>query len=185
MTQPPLPPLHANPDRKLTLRHKLLAESKTLLVYGAIFVVIYTALSWWRQPVMPAHPNLVLTDLAGNRLDLAVISQDRPTLVYFWGSWCHACAFTSPKVNQLAQNSAYPVISIAVHSGTNAELAYYLYQKNLTFTTINDEEGKIFADWQGQVTPSYVILKEGKMVQGLTGVQPEWSLRLRLWLSTF
>ncbi|MGO2624779.1 MAG: protein disulfide oxidoreductase, partial [Psychrobacter sp.] len=42
----------------------------------------------------------------------------------------------------------------------------------------------IFDDWQGQVTPSYVVLKDGEMTQGLTGIQPLWSLKLRLWLSS-
>lgn len=77
----------------------------------------------------------------------------------------------------------YPVVTIAIKSGDNQALNSYLTEHDYTFTTVNDEQGEIFADWQGQVTPSYVILKDGKMSQGLTGIQPLWSLKLRLWLS--
>ena len=158
---------------------------KTALLYGLIFLVIYTAINWWRQPIMPANPQLQLTDYQGQTVDLASLSANKPTLVYFWGTWCPVCKVTSPKVSQLARTSDYPVVTIAIKSNDNDELAGYMSDRNFTFTTINDADGKIFADWQGQVTPSYVILKDGEMTQGLTGIQPLWSLKLRLWLSSF
>lgn len=133
---------------------------------------------------MPAHPDLRLTDYQGQTVDIAAMSHESPVLVYFWGSWCGVCKITSPTVNSLAQSSPYPVVTIAVQSGGDKELGQYLNAHNFNFTTINDEAGEIFDTWQGQVTPSFVILKDGKMTQGLTGVQPEWSLRLRLWLSS-
>lgn len=76
------------------------------------------------------------------------------------------------------------MVSIAVQSGSNKDIEQYMTEHNYSFTTINDESGKIFSDWEGQVTPSYVVLKDGEMKQGLTGIQPEWSLKLRLWLSS-
>ncbi len=163
---------------------KLLSLVKTVLLYGLVFVVVYTAINWWRQPVMPANPQLQLTDYQGQSIDLAAMSSKKPTLVYFWGTWCPICRTTSPSINTLAAQGNYPVVTIAVKSGTNQELQSYLNEHNYNFTTINDQEGNIFADWQGQVTPSYVILKDGEMTQGLTGIQPLWSLKLRLWFSS-
>lgn len=169
---------------KKTPQQKMLSVVKTVLLYGLVFIVIYTAINWWRQPVMPANPQLQLTDYQGQNIDLAAMSQDKPTLVYFWGTWCPICSVTSPTINKLALANNYPVVTIAIKSGSNQELQSYLNEKNYNFTTINDEEGAIFDDWQGQVTPSYVILKDGEMSQGLTGIQPLWSLKLRLWLSS-
>lgn len=165
-------------------KQKLFSAIKTLLLYGVMFIVIYSVVNWWRQPVMPANPELSLKDYQGQTVDLAKLSQDKPVLVYFWGTWCPVCRTTSPAVNRLSQSSNYPVVTVAVKSGSNQELDNYLSQHNYHFTTINDESGAIFNDWQGQVTPSFVILKDGKMTQGLTGIQPEWSLKLRLWLSS-
>lgn len=176
--------------KKATIRPKpsaqkrLLSVLKTVLLYGIVFIVIYTAINWWRQPVMPANPQLQLTDYQGQAVDLAAMSTHQPTLVYFWGTWCPICRTTSPSVNTLAEANNYPIVTIAIKSGTDQELQSYLTEHDYSFTTVNDQEGEIFADWKGQVTPSYVILKDGEMIQGLTGIQPLWSLKLRLWLSS-
>ncbi|MGP5229861.1 protein disulfide oxidoreductase [Psychrobacter celer] len=169
---------------KKTPQQKALSLLKTILIYGLMFAVIYTAVNWWRQPVMPANPQFQLTDYQGQSIDLAAMSHKQPTLVYFWGTWCPICTYTSPTIDKLAASDSYPVVTVAIKSGSNQRLAEYMQQNNFDFTTINDEDGAIFADWQGQVTPSYVILKEGEMAQGLTGIQPLWSLKLRLWLSS-
>ncbi len=132
---------------------------------------------------MPANPQLQLTDHQGQMIDLASMSTDKPTLVYFWGTWCPICSVTSPTINKLSNTGNYPVVTIAVQSGSDQALDNYLNEHNYNFTTIIDQQGEIFADWQGQVTPSYVVLKDGEMTQGLTGIQPLWSLKLRLWLS--
>lgn len=169
---------------KKTPRQKAWSVFKTVLLYGLVFAVIYTAINWWRQPVMPANPQLQLTDYQGQTVDLAALSQEQPTLVYFWGTWCPICSVTSPTIDKLAAANNYPVVTIAIKSGSDQELQGYLNANSYEFTTVNDQEGDIFADWQGQVTPSYVILKDGEMTQGLTGIQPLWSLKLRLWLSS-
>lgn len=167
-----------------TAKQKTFSIIKNILLYGLVFMIIYTAINWWRQPVMPANPQLQLTDYQGQTVDLAAMSRDKPTLVYFWGTWCPVCRVTSPTINTLAAENNYPIVTIAIKSGSDQELDRYLNEHNYNFTTINDQEGVIFDDWQGQVTPSYVILKDGEMSQGLTGIQPKWSLKLRLWLSS-
>ncbi|AGP48027.1 thioredoxin [Psychrobacter sp. G] len=169
---------------KKTPKQKALSLIKTVLLYGLVFAIIYTAVNWWRQPVMPADPQLQLMDYQGQSIDLAAMSADKPTLVYFWGTWCPICSVTSPNINTLATENNYPVVTVAIKSGSDQELHSYLKQSNYSFNTVNDKEGAIFDDWQGQVTPSYVILKNGEMSQGLTGIQPLWSLKLRLWLSS-
>ncbi|ERL55372.1 protein disulfide oxidoreductase [Psychrobacter aquaticus] len=169
---------------KKTPKQKVWSVFKTILLYGLVFAVIYTAINWWRQPVMPANPQLQLTDYQGQTVDLAALSHEQPTLVYFWGTWCSICSITSPTIDKLAAANNYPVVTIVIKSGSDQALQGYLNENTYDFTTINDQEGLIFADWQGQVTPSYVILKDGEMTQGLTGIQPLWSLKLRLWLSS-
>lgn len=163
---------------------KVFGVFKNVLSYLLIFLLVYTGVNWLRQPKMPIDSNLQLQSIQGEIFDIAKISQEKPVLIYFWGTWCSVCRQTSPMVNKLAQRGDYPVFGIAVNSGENAEISQYMHQKNLSFTTINDNEGKIFSAWQGQVTPSYVILQNGNMTQGFTGIQPTWVLRLRLTLAS-
>lgn len=155
---------------------------KNVAIYALVFIAIYNAVNWWRQPMMPANPVLQFTTIQGQTIDLQQMSQQRPVLVYFWGSWCGVCRQTSPSVDKLAKSADYSIVSVAVNSGEPNEVQQYLSQHGWQFVTINDEDGKIFTNWQGQVTPSFIILKDGKMVQGLTGIHPAWELKLRLWL---
>ena len=173
-----------NPKPIKSPKQKAWSIVKTTLLYGIVFLLIYTAVNWWRQPIMPADPQLQLTDYQGQAVDLASLSADKPTLIYFWGTWCPICSVTSPTINKLAIANNYPVVTVAIKSGDNKTLSNYMAEHDYKFTTVNDEAGNIFDDWQGQVTPSYVILKDGEMSQGLTGIQPLWSLKLRLWLSS-
>ncbi|WP_233572037.1 hypothetical protein [Neisseria weixii] len=41
--------------------------------------------------------------------------------MYFWGTWCGICKYTSSSVEKLHQNHI-PVISIALKSGDDTEL---------------------------------------------------------------
>lgn len=164
---------------------KLKKFGKNFLQYASIFIVIYTVINWWRQPVMPAQPILQFTTITNQSLDIAKLSENQPVLVYFWGTWCGVCRQTSPSVSKFAQTSGYPVVSVAVDSGNNSEIAQYMRQHNLAFEVVNDSDGKIFRAWQGQVTPSYVILKNGNMVQGLTGIHPAWELKIRMGLAAW
>lgn len=89
---------------------------------------------------MPANPQLQLTDYQGQAVDLAALSADKPTLVYFWGTWCPICRTTSPSVNTLAAQENYPVVTVAIKSGTDQELHSYLSEHSYNFTTINDQK---------------------------------------------
>lgn len=169
-------------SNKPSLSKKIARTAVNVVSYGVVFVLIYSVVNWWRQPVSPANPQLQFTSIDKQVVDLNTLSQNKPVMVYFWGSWCGVCRQTSPSIHKFAQLSGYPVMTVAVNSGDDNEVKNYLAKHQWQFVTVNDEEGDIFADWQGQVTPSFIILKNGKMVQGLTGFHPAWELNLRMWL---
>lgn len=148
--------------------------------YLVIFIVIYIAINLWRSPTMPDNGvNLSYQNSQGQITNIATASHDKPILVYFWGTWCHVCRTTSPNVQALHADG-YEVLTVAVSSGNDDELLSYMSEHGYDFTTINDTDGAIFGAWQGQVTPSFVIVSDGKMVQSFTGVAPLWLLKLRL-----
>ena len=104
---------------KKTPKQKVLSIIKTMLLYGLVFAIIYTAVNWWRQPVMPANPQLQLTDYQGQVVNLTALSNEQPTLVYFWGTWCPICSVTSPTINTLAAENNYPIVTVAIKSGSD------------------------------------------------------------------
>lgn len=150
------------------------------LTYLVMFVVIYTAVNLWRSPIMPDSPKLIYQNSTGQVVDVISQSHDAPVLIYFWGSWCGICRTTSPNVQAL-HASGRDVLTVAVSSGDDNELLTYMNKHGHDFYTINDQHGAVFGDWGGQVTPSFVILDNGKVAQSFTGIAPLWLLKLRLW----
>lgn len=155
----------------------------TIVSYLVIFLLIYGVINWWRAPTMPQTPQLLYQDRHANTTDVITQSHDTPILLYFWGTWCSVCTLTTPHIQTLHSDGA-PIVSIAVKSASTAELSTYLTTHNYTFITINDLDGAIFNAWQGKVTPSFVILKDGKVQQSFTGITPLWLLKLRLYLAS-
>ncbi|MNF85716.1 Thioredoxin [compost metagenome] len=125
----------------------------------------------------------MLTLQDGTQADLQAMSRDRPLLVYYWASWCAVCRFTTPTVEQLWQDGGN-LLTVALRSGDDARLQQGMARKGLTFPTHNDEQGALAARWQVSVTPSFLIIKEGKVVSSTTGWSSRWGLQLRLlWAS--
>lgn len=171
-------------EAKPSLPHRLRRwgkEALWLLLFG---MVISTALDFWRSPALPeGNPLPTLTLQDGTTADLQAMSRERPLLVYYWASWCAVCRFTTPTVEQLWQDGEN-VLTVALRSGNTQQLSKGMGKKGLTFPTHNDERGDLAARWQVSVTPSFLIVKDGKVVSTTTGWSSGLGLKLRLaWAS--
>lgn len=154
---------------------------KNILFIAIAFLIISTIVDYWRRPVAPENAmQQILTDLDGNTLQLAQESAEQPVLLYFWGSWCSVCRLTSPAVSDLAKEGV-KVISIALQSGDEAMVKQYLTEHQFVFRTVNDPRGELARAWQVQVTPTLLIIKDGKIHHTTTGWSSEWGLKARLW----
>ena len=156
-------------------------EALWLLLFA---LILSTVLDLWRSPALPEDSPLpVLTLQDGTRANLQAMSRGRPLLIYYWASWCAVCRFTTPAVEQLWQDGEN-VLTVALRSGDNTRLQQGMARKGLSFPTHNDEQGTLAARWQVNVTPSFLILKDGKVVSSTTGWSSRWGLQLRLlWAS--
>lgn len=156
-------------------------EALWLLLFALLLSIV---LDLWRSPALPEDSPLpVLTLQDGTRADLQAMSRERPLLIYYWASWCAVCRFTTPAVEQLWQDGEN-VLTVALRSGDNTRLRQGMARKGLSFPTHNDEQGTLAARWQVNVTPSFLILKDGKVVSSTTGWSSRWGLQLRLlWAS--
>ena len=156
-------------------------EALWLLLFA---LLLSTVLELGRSPaLLEDSPLPVLTLQDGTRADLQAMSRERPLLIYYWASWCAVCRFTTPAVEQLWQDGEN-VLTVALRSGDNTRLQQGMARKGLSFPTHNDEQGTLAARWQVNVTPSFLILKDGKVVSSTTGWSSRWGLQLRLlWAS--
>ena len=147
-----------------------------------IFVVIFLVLRAYmqRNMVEGVAPPIVATTLAQQSFDLS--QQQKPILVHFWATWCGICKLEESSIESISQD--YPVITIAMQSGSDQEIEAYLKERGLSFPVINDQ----MSEWVRQygvsgVPASFIVNSKGEIVSKERGYSTEWGLRARLWFA--
>ena len=152
---------------------------KSILQTFLIFLVLSVILDIWRSPRQPVvESEQMWVTSAGHVVQLQKLGNERATLIYFWGSWCGICRYTSPAVNKLSEKGV-PVVGVALQSGSMPEVQRYLQQHQWSFETINDETGDLSREWEIKAAPTIAIIKNGKIRHSTSGISSYWGLYLR------
>lgn len=169
-----------------THQRKWLYWAKQIAQTLILLLLISLAMDWWRSPTAPLNaadtPFTTIQRVAPTTL--AAASAERTLVLYFWGSWCGICKHTSPVINDLHEDGV-PVLGVALRSGSLNDVRAYLAQNQLAFDTINDEYGELSRAWQVKVTPTIILIKNGKIIHSTTGLASYWGLKTRIWASNF
>lgn len=156
---------------------------KNILLFGSLFIIVSVVMDWVRKPTTPAQfAEQVLLDIEQQPKIIAQLSHKQPMLLYFWGSWCSFCKYTSPAIAELAEQDT-PVLSVALKSGSAEDVKNYLNEQGYTFPTINDPDGSLSKTFDIQATPTILIIKDGNLINHTTGLTSYWGLKIRLWLA--
>lgn len=153
-------------------------------IEALLIIVVVAGIRAWQQRdvVSGAAPALSGVLLDGNRYRLPA-RPDRPVLVHFWGAWCPVCRAEQGSIQSMAQDHP-ETITVAMRSGTTADVAKHLDEQGLSFTTLNDAEGRIATAWGVHAVPaSFIIDRDGQVRFVEFGYTTEIGLRLRLWLA--
>ena len=148
-----------------------------------VFLLIYLGLRAWMQRDLVAGvaPEIQSVDLNGSAVSLQDF-QNQPVLLHFWASWCKICRFEQGAISSITDK--WPVLTVAMESGTDEQVVHFMRQHNLSWHTINDETGGL-ADRYGVagVPTSFIIDSKGKIRFRESGYTTAAGLRLRLWLA--
>jgi thiol-disulfide isomerase/thioredoxin len=145
-------------------------------------VAVLAAMRAWQQRDLIAGPAPELSGKAVSGQHFTLANVSRPTLVYFWASWCPVCGLTRHTVESLATDHA--VVTVALASGTEQELAQYMKQHGVSAPTLNDPDGAYAAQWGVRGTPTFFVLdRKGVIRFREVGYASEIGLRVRLWLA--
>jgi peroxiredoxin len=152
-------------------------------VEGAFLLLALYLIHLWQtwDTVKGTAPALSEATLSGERFSLDQ-ERGRPLLVYFWASWCPVCGITSGNIDRLSQNHA--VITVAMQSGSDAELRRHLETEALNFSAISDPDGRIANRWHVKGVPTlYILDKQNRIRSTTVGYTSSLGLRARLWLA--
>ena len=146
-----------------------------------IIVLVFFAIRLWvqRDVVKGVAPEINAITLQGKSFDLYQ-QKKRPILLHFWASWCPVCKLEQSSINNLAKD--YPVITVAMQSGNDAELNQYMKDEKLVFNVINDESGQLSRKYRIKGVPVSFVISENNRIKFVeAGYTTELGLRLRLW----
>lgn len=157
--------------------------SHLLTVLLVLSVVV--AVNVWRTREAPAGmaPPIVGVLASGQQITLDEFRAQhagRPVALYFWAEWCPVCRAEAHVVTRVMKD--YPVLTIAMQSGSVAEVAQVLQKRELDWPTLVDADGAITRQYGLPGVPGLVLLDKQGMIRFVeVGYTTEIGLRLRLW----
>ena len=168
------------------MRKKIIAWAKQATQMLLLLLAISLAVDALRAPKLPiqaAQTALPIVprspDAAPLTTTLQAASQNQTLLLYIWGAWCGICKHTSPVIQRL-HDSGTPVLSVALRSGSDDDIRAYLQQQGYPFPAVNDDNGAWSQQWGVKVTPTIVLIKNGKVLHSTTGLASYWTLKTRI-----
>jgi thiol-disulfide isomerase/thioredoxin len=156
-------------------------------VLEAFFIfALVAAVMLYQSRGLPAGPAPALagTDLQGQTRSLdqtLKAANGRPVVVAFWATWCGVCKAEQGNLAAVAKD--WPTLTVALQSGTAAEVSQYLAERGHgDLATLNDADGALSAAWKVRGVPAHFIVdKDGIVRFALVGYTTQLGLRLRLW----
>lgn len=156
---------------------RLLRLGGELLLLLAFMLAVEAYLT--RDAAWGPAPELVAMLSDGRPFDLAQL-RGKPALIYFWGTWCPVCGAQQGTITGLAED--VPLLTVAMQSGTDAEVNQYLAQHGLHWQTVADGQGGIARQWGVSGVPAVFVLDGRGDIRFVTrGYTTELGLRLRVW----
>jgi thiol-disulfide isomerase/thioredoxin len=146
-----------------------------------IVLVIFFGVQWYKSRPLASGtaPPLLGRTVSGEQVDLAAL-RGKPVLVHFWATWCPTCKLEEGSIDALSGD--YQVITVAMQSGGEREVATYLRERDLGFDAIVDPYGEIATAWGVRGVPaSFVLDADGSIRFGAVGYTPGIGLRGHLW----
>ncbi len=146
---------------------------------------VVVAVNVWRTRDAPAGvaPPIVGVLASGQQITLDEFRSQhagRPVALYFWAEWCPVCRAEAHVVTRVMKD--YPVLTIAMQSGSVAEVAQVLQKRELDWPTLVDADGAITRQYGLPGVPGLVLLDTQGMIRFVeVGYTTEIGLRLRLW----
>lgn len=145
-----------------------------------IFIVLFSVRLWVQRDVISGvAPNISYVMIDGEHFDLYQYKK-RPVLIHFWATWCPVCKLEQSSIESISED--FPVITVAMQSGSNEELNQFMKNENLSFKVINDEGAILSRRYKIKGVPvSFIVSKNNEIKFTEVGYTSELGLRIRLW----
>lgn len=162
-------------------------NGRRMVKFGAelmVAVAILLTIEAWMTREIPRDVSAMLAGqtLDGQPFDVSQWRGDSG-IIYFWAEWCPVCKANRHVIKSIAEDKH--VMTIAMQSGSAAEMAAYMQKEQISLPVIVDEQGEIARQFHVTGVPAALVIdSEGRIVHVTRGYTTELGLRLRLWLAS-
>ncbi len=161
------------------MKAKIKHYIKEILLFVVVMTIFANLLSLYKSQSLNSAPmTLDSVKLIDN--SLYKFKEGEPILIHLWATWCPTCKLEAPNIQKISQD--FQVVTFAVNSGTNEEIANYLKERDLTFHVVNDKESLYAQDFKISGYPTtFIYDKDRKLVFSEVGYTSTLGLYLRMW----
>ncbi len=161
------------------MKDKIIKYFKEILLFFIVMTIFANILSLYRSNDLNKEA-LIISTVTLLHGKLYVLPKNEPILIHFWASWCPTCKVEASNIQTISKS--YNVLTIALKSGSDAEIEEYLKNSDLNFNVVNDNDG-LFVDKFGiSIFPTTIIYdKNGEVIFSDVGYTSTLGLWLRMW----
>ena len=125
-----------------------------LLFMGIILFGVSNILSYIRKPTLDSN---VLPQQSFQLIDGTEYTpkKGKPLLIHFWATWCGVCSMEAPNIQRVSEK--YEVLTIAVQSGTIANIEAKMKKEEVHYRVVEDPEGLLSHQFKVSAFPTDFI----------------------------
>ena len=156
-------------------------RGRRLLINLLIVLAVFIGVQWYKsRPLASGEAPALRAALSTSEPFDLKQWRGQPALVHFWAVWCPICKLEQDSIDRLSRE--FKVITVAMQSGSEADINTYLREHGLSFAAIADPYGEIATAWGVRGVPaSFVIDSDGRIRFASVGYSTGLGLRGRLW----
>lgn len=159
--------------------NRLKKWSKEILIFIIFLFFASIVVNIIKQPDIPSNTLPLLEANIVGQDKTYKLSQNRPLVVVFWGSWCPICKQDLPNFSKITNE--YDVIGVGVKSGSDSDILAFLKENGISLKTINDDSGEIAQKFNISTYPTTLIYdKNGNLKFTEVGYITTAGLKARL-----
>ena len=158
------------------MKDKIIKYLKELIIFFILVAIFANIISFYRSGSL-MQERFNFTEIKTIDKKFYKIKRDEPIMVHFWATWCPTCKLEASNIEYISKR--YNVLTIAVKSGSDADIRDYLKKSDLDFSVVNDSEGLLAKRYGVHVFPTTIIYdRDGDMIFSDIG----YTSTLGLWL---
>jgi thiol-disulfide isomerase/thioredoxin len=138
---------------------------KEVVIFALLLFISSNVLSYFKSQNLNNKklPEFQATMIDGKTFDSLHVSKDKPLLIHFWATWCPTCKMENSTIDALSKK--FDVVTIAVNSGSDAEIRTFLKDKNFSFKVINDTNTTLAKLYQVNGFPTTFIYDKNRNLE--------------------